>query len=87
MPGSSTVYRLTRGEMLPTFLLISTFIRCSLPPSSIYFISHLLSLSSGGAVEAISDIKDLLVTIFDRYKTDMSRLQDLVEERTGDSER
>ena len=38
-------------------------------------------------MEAISDIKDLLVTIFDRYKTDMSRLQDLVEERTGDSQR
>ena len=92
MPGSSTVYRLTRGEMLPTFLLISSSFmrcRCSHPPISKYLItgSHLLSLSSGGAVEAISDIKDLLVTIFDRYKTDMRRLGDLVEERTGDSER
>ena len=43
--------------------------------------------SAGGSMEAISDIKELLVTIFDRYKTDMTRLTLLVEETTGDIHR
>ena len=45
------------------------------------------SLNSGLAKAGISDIKDLLITIFDRYKTDMTSLQHLVEQTTGDIQR
>lgn len=50
-------------------------------------LSIFSSLNSGGAVAVISDIKDLLITIFDRYKTDMTSLQHLVEQTTGDIQR
>lgn len=42
---------------------------------------------SGGAVEEISLIKNLLTTIFNRYKTDMASLQEVVELTTGDLNR
>ena len=40
-----------------------------------------------GAVEEISLIKNLLTTIFNRYKTDMTSLQEVVEMTTGDLNR
>ena len=43
--------------------------------------------SSGGAVEEISLIKNLLTSIFNRYKTDMASLQEVVELTTGDLNR
>ena len=43
--------------------------------------------SEGGAVEEISLIKNLLTTIFNRYKTDMATLQEVVELTTGDLNR
>ena len=52
-----------------------------------HFLISSSSLNIGGAVAAISDIKDLLVTIFDRYKADMTSLQHLVEQTTGDIHR
>ena len=47
----------------------------------------LVRLGSGGAVEEISLIKNLLTTIFDRYKSDMTSLHQLVEITTGDLKR
>jgi hypothetical protein len=41
----------------------------------------------GGAVEEISLIKNLLTNIFNRYKTDMASLQEVVELTTGDLNR
>ena len=38
-------------------------------------------------MEEISLIKNLLTTIFDRYKTDMTSLHQLVEITTGDLKR
>ena len=43
--------------------------------------------SDGGAVEEISLIKNLLTTIFNRYKTDMATLQEVVELTTEDLNR
>ena len=43
--------------------------------------------SSGGAVAEISLIKNLLTSIFNRYKTDMASLQEVVELATGDLKR
>ena len=59
-------------------------------------MSYLLALAillltsnntDGGAVEEISLIKNLLTTIFNRYKTDMTSLQEVVELTTGDLNR
>ena len=51
----------------------------------IYFIR--IASSADTRIDEISLIKNLLTTIFERYKTDMTSLHNLVEMTTGDLNR